>query len=222
LKRKIPCFCENAFSVEVPDEIDLDLRPEYISEIMDGTFMNFTCPSCGKKHKPEFPITVNWPKRMLRLEALPELERGEFYRRKKKAQKGEPKNGEMPPLETVIGYPELADRIAVIRDGLEPAVVEALKYYLFLKAEESIDDDEKEPGVWYQGKSGGTGESPDSLEFHIHGLREEEVAVMRIPGAVYEKTLDDYRKHPKGEIFTTLRAGTYLSVQNMLRPEILK
>ncbi|MDR1419199.1 MAG: CpXC domain-containing protein [Treponema sp.] len=224
MKRKIPCFCDNAFSVDVPDEIDLDRRPEYIAEIMDGTFMNFTCPSCGKKHKPEFPVTVNWPGRTLRMEALPELERGEFYRRKKKAKKSEPKNGETPPLETVIGYPELADRIAVVRDGLEPAAVEALKYYLLLKAEENLDDDEKEPGVWYQGKTGGSGNSPDAgfLEFHIHGLREEEVAVTRIPMAIYEKTLDDYRKHPKSEMFAILRSGTYLSVQNALRPDILK
>ncbi|MDR1287403.1 MAG: CpXC domain-containing protein [Treponema sp.] len=224
MKRKIPCFCDNAFSVDVPDEIDLDKRPEYIAEIMDGTFMNFICPSCGKKHKPEFPITVNWPRRMLRIEVLPELERGEFYRRKKKAKKGETKNGEMPPLETVIGYPELADRIAVIRDGLEPAAVEALKYYLLLKAEENLGDDQKEPGVWYQGKTGEEkGSSGESfLEFHIHGLREEEVAVTRIPRAIYEKTLDDYKKHPKSEMFSILRSGAYLSVQNALRPDILK
>jgi hypothetical protein len=214
LKQKIPCFCENAFSVDVPDEIDLDARPEYINEIMDGTFMNFICPSCGKKHKPEFPITINWPERKLRIEALPELERGEFYRRRKKAgKKSEPK--EPPPLETVIGYPELADRIAVIRDGLEPAAVEALKYYLLVKAEESLKDEDREISIWYQGKT-------DSLEFHIHGIREGEVAVMRIPLALYEKTLDDYKKRPRGEIFASLRTGSYLSVQNMLRPEILK
>jgi hypothetical protein len=215
LKQKIPCFCENAFSVDVPDEIDLDARPEYINEIMDGTFMNFICPSCGKKHKPEFHITINWPERKYRIEALPELERGEFYRRRKKAGK-KTESKESPLPETVIGYPELADRIAVIRDGLEPAAVEALKYYLLVKAEESLGDEDAEISVWYQGKR-------DSLvEFHIHGIREGEVALMKIPLALYEKTLDDYRKHPRGEVFTSLRTGSYLSVQNMLRPEALK
>jgi hypothetical protein len=215
MKRKIPCLCDNAFSVDVPDEIDLDARAEYIDEILDGSFMNFTCPSCGKKHKPEFPVVIHWSGRKLRLEALPELDRGEFYRRKKKTGK-KPDDDSPLPLETVIGYPELADRIAVLRDDLEPAVVEALKYYLLIKAEESLEDSEKELAVWYQGRM------PDSIEFHIHGIREGEVAVTRVPIGIYEKTLDDYKKHPRGEVFTLLRSGTYLSVQNAMRPDALK
>ncbi|MDR3166954.1 MAG: CpXC domain-containing protein, partial [Treponema sp.] len=61
LTHKIPCLCDNTFSVEAPEEINLDEQGEYIDEIMNGTFMNYTCPSCGKKHKPEFPLIVLWP-----------------------------------------------------------------------------------------------------------------------------------------------------------------
>jgi hypothetical protein len=208
LKRKIPCFCDNAFSVEIPEEINFGTNPEYIAEIMDGSFMNFTCPSCGKKHKPEFPLTILWPEKNRRFEVLPELDRGEFYRLVKTRKKNEDRG------ETLIGYPELSDRIAVIRDDLEPAAVEALKYYILLKAEETYEG--KEIGIWYQGKS------PDALEFHLHGIREGEVAVTRVPLPVYEKTLDDYKKHPKGEVFASLRHQSYLSVQNVRRPEGLK
>jgi hypothetical protein len=201
MKRKIPCFCDNTFSVEVPEEIDLDLRPEYIDEIMDGTFMNFTCSSCGKKHKPEFPITFLWPSRHVRIEALPELDRGEFYRRKQTKEN----------TETVIGYPELADRIAVYRDGFEPAVIEALKYYLLLKAEDTYP--EEEINVWYQNRG------PQWLELHLHGLKENEMAVTQVPLALYEKTLKDFQAHPRSELFTSLRFRSYLSVQNMRRRE---
>jgi hypothetical protein len=204
MKQKIPCLCDNTFSVEVPGEIDLDQRPEYLDEIMDGSFMNFTCPSCGKKHKPEFPVTLLWPSRKLRLEALPELDRGEYYRRKK----------DPPGTETVIGYPEMADRLAVVRDGLDPAAVEAVKYYLLLKAEETYPDEEI--SIWYQNRG------PESIEFHLHGIRKGEVAVSRVPLSVYEKTFEDYKKHPKGEIYSALRFRTYLSIQNMIRPEELK
>jgi hypothetical protein len=204
VKQKISCPCDNAFSVEIPDEIDLDQRPEYITEILDGSFMNFICPSCGKKHKPEFPLILLWPGRKLRIEALPELDRGEYYRRKK----------DLPNTETVIGYPELADRVAVIRDGLEPAAVEALKYYLLLKAEETYPDEEI--SVWYQNKG------PETIEFHLHGIRDGEVAVSRVPLGIYEKTLADFKKHPKGEVYGALRFRSYLSIQNMIRPEELK
>jgi hypothetical protein len=204
MKQTIPCPCDNSFSVEVPGEIDLDEKPEYVDEIMNGSFMNFTCPSCGKKHKPEFPLSLLWPSRNIRLEILPELDRGEYYRRKK----------DPPGAETLIGYPEMADRLAVLRDGLEPAAVEAIKYYLLLKAEESYP--ETEINVWYQNRG------PESLEFHLHGIRQDEVAVSRIPLALYEKTLADYKKHPRGEIYRALRFRSYLSIQNMLRPEELK
>jgi hypothetical protein len=158
---------------------------------------------------------VNWSAKNIRLEVLPELDRGEFYRRKRKAGKRAGAEDSVPALETVIGYPELADRIAIIQDDLEPAAVESLKYYLLLKAEESLSG-EKEISVWYHGKN------KDALEFHLYGIREEEVAVTRVPFSIYERTLEDYKKHPKGEIFTFLRSGSYLSIQNMLRPDALK
>ncbi|MDR1239521.1 MAG: CpXC domain-containing protein [Treponema sp.] len=201
MKQKIPCPCDNSFSVEVPEEIDLDQKPECLDEIMDGSFMNFTCPSCGKKHKPEFPLMLLWPSRKLRFEILPELERGEFYRRKK----------DPPGAEILIGYPEMTERLTAIRDGLEPAAVEALKYYLLAKAEENYPDTEID--IWYQNKG------PEHIEFHLHGIREGEVAVSRVPLSLYQRTLEDYQKHPRGEIFRALRCRSYLSVQNMMRPE---
>jgi hypothetical protein len=182
------------------EEIDLDAAPEYIGKITGGSFMSFICPGCGKNHKPEFPVKLLWPSKKTTLEVLPEFDRGEFYRRK---------TGK-PGVETIIGYPALADRVAVIRDGLEPAVIETLKYYFLLKAEENYP--EQEIRIWYQGKNAG------SVEFHLYGIRADEVAVTRVPMGVYEKTLADFREHPKGEVFTSLRVHSCLSVQNMFRP----
>jgi hypothetical protein len=195
--------------VEAAEEIDLDLNPSYMDEIQNGSFMNFHCPRCGKKHKPEFPITVLWPSKKLSFQVLPELDRGAFYRKKKEI----PDKGPLKK-ETIIGYPELADRLAIIKDGLEPAAVEAIKYYLHIKAEENYPDDEME--IWYASSS------PGYLEFHIHGIRQDEVAVMKVPRETYEKTLDDFLKHPKNEIFSVLRVRSYLSVKNTMRPEGLK
>lgn len=208
MKRKITCFCDNSFDVEVNEEIDLD-NVNYYDEIQNGAFMNFTCPSCGKKHKPEFPISVVWPSKKMRFEVLPELDKGSFYRRKKQPpDKGPYKH------ETLIGYPEMADRLAVIHDGLEPVPVEAIKYFLHLKAEEQYPDDEI--NIWYYSSSG------DALEFHIHGIRTDEVAVMKVPFSLYQKNLNDYKKRPKDELFTSLRFLNYLSVRNTMIPEVYK
>ena len=91
MTQKIPCFCDNSFTVEIPSEIDFDTHPPFINEILNGTFLNFTCPSCGKKHKPEFAMRVLWPSKKVWFDVFIELDRGEFYRRKKEV----PDNGPM-------------------------------------------------------------------------------------------------------------------------------
>ncbi|GAB6390642.1 MAG: CpXC domain-containing protein [Treponematales bacterium] len=214
MKRKITCFCENVFEADVPDEIDLDSSPAFLGQILDGSFMTFVCPSCGKKHKPEFPLVVTWVSRNLRLEVLPELDRGEFYRRRKEPPALQTGNGFIK-TGTVIGYPEMADRLAVVRDGLEPAVVEALKYYLHLKADESYPG--RRAAIWYAGSGGANGAG--AIEFHVHGIKENEVAVTKVPRAVYDKTAEDYRAAPSSEVFASLRVRGYLSVYNTMRPE---
>jgi len=206
MRHKIPCFCDNTFVVDVPEEINLDTDPQLIEDILAGNFMNYTCTSCGKRHKPEFNLTVRWPGKNLVLEVLPELSRGEFYRRRQE------KNQE--PKETVISYPELSERVAMAKDDLVTEAVEAIKYYLFMKADESYP--EEDIGVWYHAKAG------DNLEFHIHGIKANEVAVMRIPLALYEKTLADYRANANTEPFPSLRVKSYCSIQNVLRPDELK
>ena len=215
MKQKITCLCDYAFDVDVPAEINLDSESKYLDEILDGSFLNYTCSRCGKKHKPEFPLIILWPSKKIRFEVFPELQRGEFYRRKK-----QPPDKGPYPMETIIGYPEMADRLAVIRDGYDPAPVEAIKYLLHLKADEQYPDDELE--IWYysSGEAGQDGQS--SLEFHIHGIRKNEVAVMKVPLSVYRKTLEDFKKRPKSEIFSALRVRSYLSVKNTMRPEELK
>jgi hypothetical protein len=204
MKQNINCLCGNNLSVNVEEEIDLDQKPEQLEKIFNGTFLCFDCPLCRKKHKPEYRIMLVWKSKNLKLEILPETERWEFYRRKK----------EKLPHETIIGYPEMADRLAVIKDELEPVIIETLKSYLLAKAEENYPN--REINAWYHSKG------PAGIEFHLDGIRTGEVAVMKLPYEIYEKTLEDYRKAPKKELFRSLRVRSYLSVQNILRPDALK
>jgi len=204
MKKNINCLCGTNVEIEYNEEIDIDKNPDILKEIFNGTFMNYKCGFCGKKHKPEYKITIIWNAKNLTMEVLPELDRGEFYRNKK----------ENLNLETVIGFPEMADRLSIINDDLEPVVIETIKSFLLAKAAETYPD--KEINAWYHCLG------PDGVEFHLEGIRHDEVAVMRIPMDMYTKSLDDYKKRPKNDMFTALRVRSYMSVQNILRPDALK
>jgi hypothetical protein len=204
VKKNVSCLCGTNILIDYEEEIDLDKKPETLTNIFNGTFMSYKCSYCGRNNKPEYPINIVWKSKNLKMRVLPELDRGEFYRNKK----------DNYQFETIISYPEMADRLAVINDGLEPVIIETLKSYLLDKAEENYPD--KEINAWYHFNS------PAGIEFHLDGIRKGEVAVMRIPQELYDKSLDDYKKNPKSMIFSTLRVRSYLSVQNLLRPDALK
>jgi hypothetical protein len=204
MKKNITCLCGNNILIDYEEEVDLDQSPENLTNIFTGVFMSYKCTYCGKNNKPEYPITIVWKSKNLKMRTLPELDRGEFYRNKK----------EDYQFETIISYPEMADRLAVINDGLEPVIIETLKLYLLDKAEENYPD--KEINAWYHSNG------PAGIEFHLDGIRHGEVAVMRIPQELYNKTLDDYKKTPKKGIFPQLRVRSYLSVQNLFRHDALK
>ena len=108
----------------------------------------------------------------------------------------------------------MTERIAMIKEGLVTEAAEAIKYYLFVKADETYP--EEDISVWFHSRN------ENNLEFHIHGIKDNEVAVMQIPYSLYEKTLNDFRTNPKEEPFPSLREKSYCSIQNMLRPDVLK
>lgn len=198
---RITCRCQESFDFEPPPKVDLDAEPGRAEELSKGTFLAARCPFCGFLLKPEFPVEVAWPSRGLVLRVVPASEGPEF-RARAASEPREPT--------AVVGYAELADRVAVAAAGLEPAVVEALKYLLLRKAEEAAPD--ADASVWFASASA------EGIEFHIHGIREGEVAVSRVPRTVYGKMLDEYRLEPTAEPYASMTVGPYLSIQNLLEP----
>lgn len=199
--RTIVCSCDASFDANLPDSVDLDEQPEQKEAILSGTFMTVTCPTCGRKLKPEIALQVTWPSRKADLYVVPETDRSDAA--DIAVDRQEP--------DFVVGYPELSDRIAVLDAGLDPAAVEALKYYLLVKAAEA--DPDAEASVWLNCVVG------EALEFHVHGLRPGEVAVSRIPRSLYERTLSESKAHPADEPFRSIRNGKYVSVQNLFTAE---
>ena len=47
-QKEITCYCEHKISVEVPESVNLAANPGISVEILEGTFLSFTCDKCGK------------------------------------------------------------------------------------------------------------------------------------------------------------------------------
>jgi hypothetical protein len=196
--KSITCLCENTFDVDIPDEIDLDSDTAQLGKIRSGGFLSFSCPACGKTLRPEFPIKVKFPSRRLAFFMIPEDERMTFYRGKYDVPEG---------YECVIGFPELLDRVRAVADGFDHRAIEIMKYIYLCKAEES--DAKAQPSVFYHGLES------DSLSFHIHGLKEGNVAVVKAPRQLYDMTLKDLPAKSTQEPFDAILKPPYVSVNRL-------
>lgn len=200
-KRKIPCFCDNEIEVEIPETVDLEKNPEKEGEILEGTFMSFRCNNCGKILKPELPVRIINGAKGIEIFLIPELERGAFARGKAEYRITDPLNGRV-----VIGYPELVEKMKLVRDGLDDRVVEVLKFYLLEKMEAADS-----VRAYYHAK--GT----DSIEFHIYGVREDEVGISKVPVRIYEKVEAEIDRKASEDPFSSILEPPYVSVQKTFR-----
>ncbi len=193
--RKIPCYCDNLVEIEVPEEADLSSDPGLADRIIEGRFLSATCPKCGKILKPEFPVRVVDSAKGWELFLVPELDRGPFLLGKSGYSLRDPARGR-----AVIGYPELAEKLAILRSGLDDRVVELIKFYLSEKAGDAPDLE-----IYFKERSEGR------LVFHLLGLKAEEVGISRLPEELYEKMARELPARMAEEPFSELLRPPYVS-----------
>jgi len=198
--RKVTCRCESVFDADLPELIDLDAeagkRDEVIGQILGGDFFKVACPNCGAVLKPELRVRLVSKSAGLDLTILPELERMSLYRGGADLPKGS---------QALVGYAELYERARAMADGLDPEVVEILKYWLLAKAQEGAP--EAELSASYAGVEG------SKLRFHVSGLKEGEVAVLPVGRDLYDKSEADKARTLRSEPFDKIFAGPYRSVR---------
>ena len=202
--RKLTCHCEQVFNVDLPEVVNLDSDSTIIKQIADGSFLTCVCPTCETILHTDLMTRLEWPSKKTTLTLIPEIDRFNFLSGMIETEKD---------TEILIGFAELADRVAVLDSNLSPLAIEALKYHLSIKARKSGADGK--PVILFEKRT----ENGD-LEFHIHGLKKDEVAITHIPYSLYETVYKDTIANPDNELFTSLRNGAYLSVQNILIEDV--
>ena len=134
---KIHCPCDASFEIEHHAKINLEKEPEILKKIADGSYLTFKCPQCGRKVRSEIKTRIEWPSKKLILLFVPEADRiaclsscsglKEINEKTKKTEKIEYEKADETP---VIGYSELAERLAVVEAGLDPHAMEVLKFFI--------------------------------------------------------------------------------------------
>lgn len=190
---QIKCHCRKEFEWDFPDRVDLEREPESYRSIRDGSFMSATCPHCGAVIKPEKELYLFDEKRGLSLTLIPERERVAFLTGKKKVQ----------AERVVIGYRELAEKIAITENELNEKAVEVIKFLFLQKSENG------QLTIYFQELEEGR------LLFHLHGLSRDEIGVTRVSEETYRNIVNELPRYERDPDFRSFLTPPYISVNNI-------
>ena len=195
--KMIPCYCNKEVEFDFPEEIDIAESPDTVDSIFDGSFMSVTCPYCGKVLKPEEPVRIFDSKGTLDINLVPELRRNAFLSGRHRVASGT----------VAIGFPELAEKLAIYLAGLDEGTVEILKLPGINR------DSGSDIAIYFAGLE------TDSLVFHVHGLQPDKIGVTRISRDLYERTREALEK-TDDPVYKEIKAPPYVSVRKIYREGI--
>lgn len=191
----VNCNCGNKIDVDFPDTYNSATCPNLILEILEGTFMSVQCPSCKTVIKPELPVRIIDESNKINILFRPEEERIQFLTEKLN----------LPSTDRVtFGYLELAEKVLSFTKGLDDQVVEIIKYFYLKKAGAGsdltihlVDADH------------------DNLQFHIHGLKEQEIGIANIGYEFYQRIEEDLQNIVKNEGLHEVLIPPYVSIKKV-------
>lgn len=206
VKRRIACFCESTFEADVPETADLAADPDVEPAILAGEFMAVTCPACGKRLTPEFPFRLTGVPGVGELLLVPEAERVAFAR-------GRLGRNSETGGRVAVGFAELAEKLLIVRAGLDDRVIEIMKYYLFTGswAKGAAGAGKDDAVILYRGMDGG------KHLFHIVGMREGEVGVARLAPEIYLRISSDVEERIAEDPFREFCVPPWVSLRRVSR-----
>lgn len=204
MKVQVPCSCYAAVPFEYDEVVDLEQNPEAANSIMSGSFMTVTCPKCGKLLHQEFPFALKHAGKKIDIFFLPERMRDDYLM-------GKSKYIHKKVDRIAIGFPELAEKLKIINEGLDDVVVEAAKYYLVSKLE-ADNESEVEIRAFFEYL-----DEQGNLVFSIQGVKENEVGMFALPKSFYEVTKVKVLAYKKAEPFCLFLTPPYISILRIFR-----
>jgi len=193
---EIHCHCGTA--INPPWKEEMELNEEVMKDILEGSFLEISCPDCHTVLKPEVKILLK--DKDSRIQWIPEVSRLSYLTGSEGI--------DPQATDVAIGYRELQELIRLRQSQLDRALIEGIKYQILKKVEE-----DQEVNVFFEKQK------EHELVFHLEGLKEGEVGILRIPLQVYTKMAADRPSLEKEYPYTLIFQGPYPSVHNLIKGE---
>ncbi|HDQ13530.1 MAG TPA: hypothetical protein ENN41_01800 [Sediminispirochaeta sp.] len=198
MKQVMTCHCGKEIEFDVPDSFNIADEPRLIEEIIDGSFMELECESCGAKLRPDIPLLferISTTEGKIRLRYIPEPQRTRYLGSKLSEDDVE---------RWAIGYEELREKFLIFSHQLDDRLIEFIKFLLLEKAESA----ENVRIVLAEIEE-------DHYTFYIHGLREQEVGISKIPRSLYQKVLASLTERMQNEVYSQIAEPPYVSINKI-------
>lgn len=196
--KTLQCHCGHSFEVDVPDTRELD--EELQTEILSGSFLSFSCPSCKNTVRPELLTHFTGANSF---SYIPVTERWKFLH--------DPaaylKTNNIKPISIVFGYEELVERVSILKNGLDFIAVELVKLFLMAQVPENIKSD-KLSLRYRESKEGG-------LVFLASGLAKDKQAELLFPQKNWQALLEKKEALLQDREYRSIVAGPYISYSNV-------
>lgn len=145
----IPCpKCKCGGQVELYESVNVAENPELRDAIMGDQLNRVACGDCGYEFRVDKPLLYNDPAHELMLWWMPEGAKNPGataaeVRAMEEQITPSSEGADVPELQLVFDRTEFIERIFLVEAGLDPRVVEYVKYLIYSKNDAKITADKK-------------------------------------------------------------------------------
>ena len=211
---EIACpFCGHEQKVELWDSIDVDGEPELRDALLFNRVNNVECEKCGKHFRIEKPLVYRDREQdifihydpLVGSRTLADVE-ATFKEAMEEMLRLLPKDIPVPETGLVVEWGELVERIFMMEEGLDPRLVEHIKYMLFQQNPEQLSADQK--NLLFNAKDS----TDDQLCFVVQDRKTRKLeAALNFSRADYEALVNVFDTDDQLALLEEQFPGPYLS-----------
>jgi len=141
--------CANAQQVELYESVNVQTDPELRTALMENQLNAVTCDACGFSFRVDKPLLYNDPDRRSLVHLIPApdtamgMEEERFTQCLKELNGALPDGIDEPEVHLVFNRVELVERIFLLEAGLNPRIIEYIKYLIYSRNLGQVDPTEK-------------------------------------------------------------------------------